>query len=352
MYHIIKQAAYFVSLLFLFSCGGNEKQAPSQQNKPVSVSVMIAKPSNTVSFYEASGTVLAMEAIDVFPEISGRITYLNIQEGERVSAGTILAKINNADLLAQLTGAKAQLQLAEKNKSRLDQLFSEKALAQSEYDAVQTQVVNLKAQVDVLDAQIEKTIIRAPFSGTIGLRNVSNGAFVTQSTLITSLQQRDALKIDFTLPEINARNLKKGDVVKVEIPGDDEMTEARITSFESKLDVGSRNWKVRAYLLQATALPGSFAKVFVPNKNAGSVITIPSSAVIPEARLKKVVLSKSGQAFFAEVITGNRAGDSVQVISGIAIGDSVVVSGMMYAKPKAMLSIKKVFGIPITAPQR
>jgi len=166
------------------------------------------------------------------------------------------------------------------------------------------------------------------------------------------LQQRDALKIDFTLPEINARNLKKGDVVKVEIPGDDEMTEARITSFESKLDVGSRNWKVRAYLLQATALPGSFAKVFVPNKNTGSVITIPSSAVIPEARLKKVVLSKSGQAFFAEVITGNRAGDSVQVISGIAIGDSVVVSGMMYAKPKAMLTIKKVFGLPITAPQR
>lgn len=305
---------------------------------------MIAKPSSTASFYEANGTVLAMEAIDVFPEISGRITYLNINEGEKVSAGTVLAKINNADLTAQLIGVKAQLELAEKNKSRLEQLFSEKALAQSEYDAVQTQVVNLKAQVSVLEAQIEKTIIRAPFSGTIGLRNVSTGAYVNQNTLITSLQQRDALKVDFTLPEFNARNLKKGDIVKVEIPGEEETIEARIASFESKVDVGSRNWKVRGYLLKPGALPGSFAKVFVPNKIAGNVINIPSSAVIPEARFKKVVLSKGGKAIFSEVVTGNRVADSVQVLSGIAVGDSVVVSGMLYAKPKADLNIKKVYG--------
>ena len=352
MYKKILMASYCLSLLFFISCGGKEKQPQTQQKKPITVSVMIAKPSNTISFYEASGTVLAMEAIDVFPEISGRITYLNIQEGEKVSAGTVLAKINNADLMAQLAGARAQLQLAEKNKTRLEQLFSEKALAQSEYDAVQTQVLSLKAQVDVLEAQIEKTIIRAPFSGTIGLRNISNGAFVNQSTLITSLQQREALKIDFTLPEINARNLKKGDIVKVQISGGEKSVEAKIASFESKIDVGSRNWKVRAYLLDANALPGSFAKVLVPNKNAGIAINIPSSAVIPEARFKKVVLAKGGMAVFSEVVTGNRIADSVEVISGIEIGDSVVVSGMLYAKPKATLNIKKVFGSKVNTSQR
>jgi len=341
-----------LGILFLFSCGGKEQQPQNQKNKPVSVNVMIAKPSATISFYEASGTIMAMEAIDIFPEISGRITYLNIQEGEKVSAGTILAKINNADLMAQLNGAKSQLQLAEKNKARLEQLFAEKALAQSEYDAAQTQVVNLKSQVDVLEAQIEKTIIRAPFSGTIGLRNVSNGAFVNQNTLITSLQQRDALKVDFTLPELNARNLKKGEIVNVEIPGSTELAEAKITSFESKLDIGSRNWKVRAYLLKADALPGSFAKVFVPNKNGGNMINIPSSAVIPEARFKKVVLAKNGIAVFSEVVTGNRVADSVEVISGINMGDSVVVSGMLYAKPKATLNIKKVFGATVNSNQR
>jgi membrane fusion protein (multidrug efflux system) len=352
MYKKILQAEICLGLFLLFSCGGKEKQPQNQQNKPIAVSVMIAKPSTTVSFYEANGTVLAMEAIDVYPEISGRITYLNILEGEKVSAGTILAKINNADLTAQLTGAKAQLVLAEKNKSRLEQLFVEKALAQSEYDAVQTQVVNLKSQVDVLEAQIEKTIIRAPFSGTIGLRNVSNGAYVNQNTLITSLQQRDALKIDFTLPELNARNLKKGDIVKVAIAGAAESVEARVASFESRLDVGSRNWKVRAYLLKADVLPGSFAKVFVPNKNGGNMINIPSSAVIPEARFKKVVLAKNGIAVFSEVITGNRVADSVEVISGINLGDSVVVSGMLYAKPKATLTIKKVFGASVNSNQR
>ena len=350
MYKKILEAEIYLGLFLLFSCGGKEKQPQNQQNKPIAVSVMIAKPSTTVSFYEANGTVLAMEAIDVYPEISGRINYLNIQEGEKVIAGTILAKINNADLTAQLTGAKAQLLLAEKNKARLEQLFSEKAVAQSEYDAVQTQVVNLKSQVDVLEAQIEKTIIRAPFSGTIGLRNVSNGAYVNQNTMITSLQQRDALKIDFTLPELNARNLKKGDIVKVAIAS--ESVDARVASFESKLDVGSRNWKVRAYLLKADALPGSFAKVFVPNKNGGNIINIPSSAVIPEARFKKVVLAKNGIAVFSEVITGNRVDDSVEVISGINMGDSVVVSGMLYAKPKATLNIKKVFGATVNSNQR
>jgi membrane fusion protein, multidrug efflux system len=337
-------AVFLFGLLFMFSCGNKDKLAQGPQNKPISVNVMIAKASNTVSFYEASGSIMAMEAIDVYPEVSGRITYLNIPEGEKVNAGTILAKVNNADLLAQLSGAKAQLKLAEQNKIRLERLFSEKALSQSEYDAAVTQVVNLNSQVDVLEAQIEKTIIRAPFNGTVGLRNISNGAFVTQSTKITSLQQRDALKVDFTLPEHNARNLKKGDFVKVQIQGDDEMLEARIASFESKAETGSRNWKVRAYLIQGDALPGSFAKVFVPNKNAENVINVPSSAVIPEARFKKVVLAKNGQAYFAEVTTGNRMNDTIEVISGINVGDSIVVSGMMYAKPKALLSIKKIVG--------
>ncbi len=179
------------------------------------VDVVVATPRNISNVIEANGNVVANEYVELHPENIGRFTYLNVPEGTQVTKGTIIARINDADLQATLEKLKALLDLYQKTEERDRKLLDINGMNQSDYDLAVNNVKSTKADIDYTPAQIDKTLIRAPFDGVVGLRQVSPGAYATPATIIATVQQLDKIKVDFTLPEQYTSAIKKGSLVDV-----------------------------------------------------------------------------------------------------------------------------------------
>ncbi len=296
--------------------------------------------TNTV---QVNGTVVANEFVELHPEASGRITYLNVPEGKRIEAGTVIARINDADLQAQVDKSKVQLDLAQKTEERNKELLAVNGINQSDYDASLNAVNGFKADIAYNQALLDKTILKAPFTGTIGLRQVSLGAYVSPSTPIANLLQLDRLKIDFTLPEGYGSILKVGSTVEVEMDASSHARKkARIIAIEPQVNQSTRNLTVRAILENSNPNPGAFVKVYV---NAGvdkNAILIPTNSLIPDDKNNQVILVKNGRASFVNVTTGLVLANNVVVTKGINPGDTVVVTGVLFARPKAELNVRNI----------
>lgn len=328
----------------LSSCKHEGKDQKSKdKDKTVVVSVAIAEKVDFPSNIEVNGSVLPEEMVELHPEVSGRLTLLDFPDGARVSRGTILARINDAELQAQLRQQLAQLELAKKTEQRLSKLLEVKGVNQSDYDAAQSQVNALQANVDVLRAQIDKTVLKAPFDGVLGLRQVSPGAYVSPATLIGTIQQTDRIKIDFTVPDEYASLVKVGNKVTVYTRDSSESREAMISAVEPQINSSTRNIKARARLKSAELMPGTFVKVLLHKNTRG--ILVPTNAIIPDAMSNQVVVVKGGLAQFNNVEMGQRTANVVEITKGLDIGDSIVVSGVLFVRQKSKLTIKKVVKI-------
>lgn len=332
-------------LLFIFSqCKSKPKETSSPRaNAPVIVDVIIAKRESVSDVIEASGTVIAGEYVELRPEVSGRLTYLNLPEGRLISKGTVIARVNDAELRAQVSRSRVQLDLAEKTVDRYKQLLEINGLNQADYDAALNQVNTLNADINYTNALIDKTVVRAPFSGVAGLRQVSPGAYVTPSTIIATLQQTNEVKIDFTLPETYGNMVKNGTLVDVEVDAaTKERSKALIIATEPGANTETRNLKVRALLKGSLANPGAFVKVYLDAGKGRYSIKVPTNCIIPDDQNNQVILVKNGQANFVNVETGIREANSVEVVKGIKDGDSVVVTGVLFARPKSKLNVRSV----------
>jgi membrane fusion protein (multidrug efflux system) len=330
---------FLLAGMVFFSCKQKTTNTAKKMAAPI-VDVIVADKANFHSNIEVNGTALSEEMVELHPEVSGRLTYLNIPDGATVSKGTLLAKINDADLQAQLDQQKVQLDLAEKTEKRLKQLLSVNGVNQSDYDASLSQVNNLKASIKIIEAQIDKTIIRAPFNGKLGLRQVSPGAYVTPQTLIGTLQQSDKIKIDFTVPESFSDYIKIGNQITLQTNLSDEKYNAIISAVEPQIDMDTRNIKVRARLKDNNINPGAFVKVLFDKKTEG--IMVPSNALIPDANSNQVVVIKNKKAVFKNVETGTRNADNVELISGVDPGDTIVVTGVLFVRPNAVVKIRNL----------
>ncbi len=317
-----------------------DNKTGKKEKPPVSVDVIVAGNTDFTSDIEVNGSVLSEEMIELHPEVGGRITYLNIPDGAQVVAGAILAKVNDADLQAQLQQQKVQLELAEKTEQRLKKLLSVNGVDQATYDAALSQVNLYNANINVLNAQIDKTIVKAPFNGRLGLRQVSVGAYVTTSTVIGILQQTDKIKIDFSVPEAYLSLVKVGKTVSIQTNESTKDIFATISAIEPQISTTTRNIKVRARLSHANINPGAFVKVLLNEKIKG--IVVPTNAIIPDALSSQVVLVKNGKAIYQNVETGIRNSNIVEITSGLQIGDTVIVSGVLYVRPNGPVKIKNV----------
>lgn len=292
------------------------------------------------------GTLIANESTDIHPEISGRLVSLNVAEGKFVSKGTLLAKIYDGDLQAQLKKLQVQLDIAKTNEQRSAQLLKIQGISKADYDASLLNVSNIQADIDVTNADITKTEIRAPFNGKLGLRNISPGAYVSPSTVLASIQQVDVLKLDFTVPEKYSTDMKQGRPVLFNVEGSDKTFTAKVMATESSISQDTRTLTVRAIVQNknkdAVLVPGSFAKVslnFDPNTHA---LMIPTQAVIPQARGKKVVIYKDSTANFVDVTTGIRDSARVEILTGLAPGDTVIITGLLSVKPNGKVRINRI----------
>ena len=348
---------FFHSLLFLLfivlftSCGSSsrKKEVVASQTGPPKrptprVDGFIVKTQTVSETIEVPGSLVADEATEIHPEVSGRITGLYVREGTYVGKGALLAKLYDADLQAQLRKVQVQLQIAQQTESRYDQLQKIGGISKEDYSATALQVSNLRADIDIIRTSIAKTQIRAPFSGKLGLKEVSPGAYVTPQSIIATIQKTSNLRIDFNVPEKYTTQIKKGQYINFTVEGTDRNYTAVIAATESGIEQTTRTLTIRARVQgdQTGLVPGGFAKVkisFDPNTNA---LMIPTQAIIPQARGKKVVLYKGGTVDFVDVTTGPRDSTNVQITSGLNQGDTIIVTGLLSVKPEAKVTLNKI----------
>ncbi|MES1215018.1 MAG: efflux RND transporter periplasmic adaptor subunit [Bacteroidota bacterium] len=339
-----------LSLIGFYSCGEKDKKlantpkAGGNRQQTIQVDGYVVKAQALGENVEVPGSLIANESTEIHPEISGRVVMLNVSEGKLVSKGTLLAKIYDGDLQAQLKKLKVQLEIANQNEGRSSQLLKIQGISQQDYDASLLNVNNIKADIEIIQTSIIKTEIRAPFNGKVGLKNISMGAYVTPLTIVATIQQTDILKLDFSIPEKYTSQIKTGQLVSFTTEGAKKNYSAKIMATESAVTQNTRSLMIRAIVQNKDAglLPGVFAKVildFDPDPNS---IVIPTQAVIPQARGKKVIIYSGGLAKFTDVTTGLRDSATVQITSGLKPGDTVVTTGLLSVRPESKLQVNKI----------
>lgn len=338
-----------LSSLFFISCGRNDKKKEAAAAKPMGAPNMkvdgfVVTASSLTDNLELPGSIISNESTTINPEISGRLVYLNATEGKPVGKGTLLAKIYDGDLVAQLNKLKVQVQVAEQTAKRYEELLKINGISQQEYDLEVLNINNLKADMNIVRSNIMRTEIRAPFNGTLGLKNISPGAYVTPMTIITTIRQNSQLKLDFTLPERYSNKVRTGQLVSFTAEGSSKNYHATIIATESGVSEDNRSLIVRSIVTNndGRILPGQFVKVktnFDPEPDA---LMVPSQAIIPQARGKKVAIYSNGVANFEDVETGARDSANVQVLTGLKVGDTIITTGLMSLKPGGKVQLNKV----------
>jgi membrane fusion protein, multidrug efflux system len=334
----------------LFSaCSGESPQptAPTNAPKPAqataAVEGYVVKTAALSEDVTASGTLVPAEETELHPESSGRVVQINLPEGKAVKKGDLLLKVFDEDLKTQVQKAQTQLKQAEITEQRLGELLKVKGVSQQEYDLAALQVQTLRSEIDLLRINVAKTELRAPYDGVLGLRRISPGAYVTPASVVTTIRAASALKLDFSVPEKYSHLLRSGQSISFRVEGSAETHQAVVQATEQRIDENTRNLAVRAQVPRSKGLlPGAFATVNLSVGNNAKAMLIPSPAIIPQARDKKVIVNRSGKATFVTVKTGVRQAGMVEVTEGLQVGDTIAVTGMLFLRPDATLRFSKV----------
>lgn len=335
-----------LTILFV-SCHSKKKTLSGQNNKPkgpVAVEGFQVQTHVVSDDVEVPGTLLPFEETQIRSEVSGRIVQLNIHEGSTVSKGSILVKLFDLDLKAQLNKLKVQLQIKEKTAERNHELLEINGISQQDYDLSALDVENLKADIETTEISISKTEIRAPYNGKLGLRNVSLGAYISPTDVITTIREVSELKLEFSVPEKYVRDITNGYMVDFMVDHGKKIHKAKVLATENSVDQNTRTLKIKALVTEShpELVPGVFAKVNLRLGQDNMALVIPTQAIIPQARAKQVVLLRKDSVQFVNVETGIRDSAYVQITSGLKAGDTVITSGLMAIRPNAKVKIAKV----------
>lgn len=319
---------------------------PQQQGKPIPVNVTacIVKPEKLDNKIYISGTLLSNEEVTLMPEVAGKISAINFKEGSAVKKGDLLVKINDDDLQAQLKKLQLQEKLASEKEARQKKLLAINGISQEEYDASLTQLNSLGAEIEVLKAQIAKTQITAPFDGKVGLKNISEGSYVTPGTQIAAVQQTNPMKLDFYVPEKYASLVKVNSKLTFTTEVGNEKHEAIVMAVEPKVDATTRTIQVRAKTenKNGNLFSGSFVRIEFSLEETENALMIPTESIIPILKGQKVFVSRGGKAEEVKVTTGLRNENKVQVLSGLVSGDTVIATGIMQLKTGSLLNISSI----------
>lgn len=321
-----------------------ENNAPAKRNTTIKVQGFVAQSRTLNESIEVPGNLLPNESTELHPEVSGRVTALYFKEGSFVKKGTLLAKLFDGDLQAQVKKLEVQQGIAETTAERYSKLVSIGGISQQDYDLSKLEINNIKADIGLLKTDIARTAIYAPYDGKIGLRAISPGAYVTPATIIATIQQVHQLKLEFTVPETYISKISNGQLVKFTIDGSNKTFSAKVIATEASVAATNRSLTVRALINanKGELVPGIFAKVTIDLGKDDQAILVPSQAVIPQARSKQVILYKQGVAHFTEVSTNIRDSAMVQITKGLQAGDTVVITGLLAIKPGSKLELSGI----------
>ena len=314
---------------------------PGMTGRQIPVTAYIAVYETLKNKVYTTGTILANEEVELRSEISGKIISILFKEGSYVNKGDLLVKINDADLQAQLRKAESKVKLIEDRERRQQQLVENQMISQEDYESTLNDLEASKAEYDLIKAEIDKTEIKAPFNGYIGLREVSEGSFVTTTTVIAKLQNLSNLKVDFAIPQKYASLVKKGDEIFFKLSAGDSKYKAKVYAIEPKIDPSTRTLKLRAICETnyRDLFPGAFVNVEVKLKENENAILIPTVAIVPELKGQSVYLYKGGSVAPQSVELGLREEKRIQIVSGLEAGDTVITSGILQIRPGAEVQI-------------
>lgn len=320
-----------------------ETEAAAQGGQAVPVEVVILEPITLEDKISSTGTIIPKEEVSVTSEASGKVQSIHFTEGTAVRRGQLLVKLNDSELQAQLDKARHQHKLAREQMGRQGQLLDKEAISQDAYEQTVTQVNSLQADINLINAQIDKTNIYAPFSGIVGLRHVSEGAYIAPNTKIADLIDYRTVYIDFNVPERYAGTIERGTRINFSLQGTDGQNLAEVVAIEPRINPGTRTFKVRAAYDNdgLRIMPGAFAQVEIILKELENSLVVPHQAIIPELGGQKVFVVQNGKADPRPVTTGIRAEDHVQVLTGLEPSDTVIVSGAMQVRPGTPVNISQ-----------
>ncbi|MDO1450192.1 efflux RND transporter periplasmic adaptor subunit [Rhodocytophaga aerolata] len=316
------------------------KPAAVAANK-VAVDTYIVNGSVIDETIQAVGTIAAKQSVDIVSEIARKVTRIFVKEGSYVQQGALLFKLDDADLLARKYKLQQQEKLALLDESRFRELLTTESVTQQEYDQISTNLKVLQAEIGVLEVEIAKTELRAPFSGKIGLTKVDIGAYVTPNTVLTTLQDVSQVEVNFTVPEKYASEVKAGQLVQFTTENATQTFTGKIIATEPKTDVATRSLDILAVSENNEGLlvPGVSTKIDIGLKQIQQGITIPTQALIPTPKGYSLFAIKNGQADLREVKTGKRTKGNVQILEGVSIGDTVITTNILRLGPGVPVSL-------------
>ncbi|MDL2304447.1 efflux RND transporter periplasmic adaptor subunit [Bacteroides sp. OttesenSCG-928-D19] len=303
----------------------------ANSRRVLNVNGMVIKEQKLIDDINMTAQLLPDEEVDLSFQTSGIITNINFKEGTEVKKGQLLAKVNDAPLQAQLQKLEAQLKLAEDRVFRQSALLQKDAVSQEAYQQVKTDLEALKADIQLVKANIDLTELRAPFDGIIGLRQISEGAYASPSTVLAKLTKIIPLKLEFYINEKNSNDVKPGTKLSFSIDNDLNTYYGQVYAVESRIDMNTYTLPARAiYPNHNGALkPGRYAKLKIVLREIDDAIAIPSQAIILEMGLDKVYVYRSGKAVPVTVTKALRTETQVQIVDGLHVGDTIITSGTL-----------------------
>ena len=338
---VVAAIAVAVAGYFVFRPGGG----PGQRGPgSFAIPVETAKPrvETVLRTVLAVGTLRSAESVVIRPEVAGRVAAIAFKEGAAVKKGDVLVTLDDDIARSQMNEARASLNLSKANFERAAKLFKQKVgSAQARDQALANMRVD-EARVAVARAQFEKTVIRAPFDGIIGLKKVSPGDYLTVGAEIVNLEHIDTLKVDFAVPELALPEIAVGQAVTVTadaLPG--RSFEGKVYAIDPLIEAKGRSIAVRAHIDNAKRdlRPGLFVRIALVTARIEGALLVPEEAIVPVGRDRFVFRVRDGKASMTKVETGLRRKGEVQIVSGIGADDAVVTAGQ----------IKLRDGVPVMA---
>lgn len=329
--------------LLMNGCGEEKKNLPAQKQAVITVDVVPLQSSEVARSLSIPGTIIPNEQVAIFSEVSGRIQKIGFQEGQNITQGALLVQVDTDILKAQKSQLQVQLALAQKDEARKKALLESKGISLQEYEIAESTLADVQAKMELLQVQISKASIRAPFTGKVGLRQVSEGAYITNTTQITTLVQVNPVKIEFAVPEKYARNVKTGQLITFHVEGDKKSYTGKVYAFEPQINEGTRMLTVRAQLPNPGSLiAGSYVSIQYDMGTELNAFMVPTESVIPILNGQKVYVERNGVVEEVLVDIGIRTPEKVQVFGDLKAGDHILISGLLAVRPGMTVKTKSV----------
>ncbi len=309
--------------------GGPPGAGGGRSSQPASVTLAAVRTERVSQKLEALGNARANESVDISTKISNVVTAVTFRDGERVKRGQVLVQLDNAQARADVAEAQAALTESESQYNRSRELLNTQALSKSSFDQLVATLAANRARLSAAQARLEDTVIRAPFSGRVGLRRVSVGTLISPGDVITTLDDTSVIKLDFSVPENFLAGLREGLSIRASAPAFPGRSFAgSVSSIDSRVDMNTRSVTVRALLANEDGAlkPGMFLNVSLANDEREALV-IPEEALTPEAERQYVFVVSEGKVSRREVRIGGRRPGSVEVLAGLSAGERVIVEG-------------------------